>query len=248
MFYTTVLTLTLLLALPAASIAENVEETMTAEETTKTTDTSITPKKRMDLKEKPKTMPEDEMKKRNVVKNDIMERRKEAKEEFAKEREAFKTNLKEITDEKKQEIVERVDSHIRKMNEKITEKLAEHLDRISGIIDRIEEKAAESEGDAKAVDDAVIVAREAVETAQRAVSDQAGKEYIIEITDEGNLRADVKSVVTQFRTDIKATVELVKEARQKTIDAARALAQAQGMDKQQEREAPESDMPDELGG
>ncbi|QQS43296.1 hypothetical protein IPM65_03985 [Candidatus Roizmanbacteria bacterium] len=133
------------------------------------------------------------------------------------------------------------------MNERITGKLAEHLDRISEIIDRIEEKAGELEGDTQAVDDAITVARAAVETSQEAVAEQAGKEYIIELSDESNVKDDVQKVVTQFRTDIKATVETVREARQKTVDAARALGQAHEQSTE-EPETSESEESDELGG
>ena len=244
-FYLAILTLTLLLALPMASMAEETDETAMEEEAT------VSPareKNRMEIMEEKKTMKEEAIQTRKEAQEEIMQKREEAKEQFAQDREEFQMKLKEITDERKQEIVEKVDVHIAEMNEKITTRLAEHLDKISEIIDRIEAKAAEQEEDSKTVDDAITVARSAVETAQTAVAEQAGKEYIIELTDDSNLKDDVKAVVTQFRTDIKATVETVREAREKTVDAARALGDGNGPVMMQKREATKSGMTDELGG
>ncbi len=245
-FYFAILTLTLLLALPMASIAQEADEA--TEEAVESTVTPARENKRMEVMEKTREIREEAAQKRKEVQEEIMKKREEAKEEFAKEREEFKMKLEEMTDERKQQIVEKVDERISEMNERITGRLAEHLDKITEIIDRIEEKAGDLEGDTKAVDDAVTVARAAVETAQESVAEQAGKEYIIELTEEGNLKEDVQSVVSQFRTDIKATVETVKDARQKTVDAARALGQMEKPSMEETREATESEETDELGG
>lgn len=229
-----------------ASIAQEAGESVD-----KTVESTVKPpreKSRTEAMEKAKEMKEETVQKRKEVQEEIMQRREEAKEEFAKERVEFKMKLQEISDERKQEIVEKVDAHIAEMNERITGKLAEHLDRISEIIDRIEEKAGDLEGDTKTVDDAITVARAAVETSQEAVSEQAGKEYIIELSEENNLGTDVKTAIKTFRTDMKATVETVKEARQKTIDAARALGKLQEPVNDDSSETTESETTEELGG
>lgn len=248
--YLAILTLSLLLAFPMASNAENTDmntEETTVEET-EPTGTPASQKNRQAVMEKRQEIKADVTEKRSEFQEQLTERREAAKEDFAEKREEFKMRLEEISDEKKQQIVERVDAHITETNQNITTRLAEHLDKITEIIDRIEAKAGELEGDTKAVDDAVTVARAAVETAQDAVAEQAGKEYVIEITDDTSLREDVKTVVDQFRADIKATAETVKEARQKTVDAARALGQAKGPVMKQQGEETESGMTEELGG
>ena len=159
-----------------------------------------------------------------VGKSTIMEKRKEAKEKFQADREAFQEKLKEIKEIRKQNLIERVDEKINALNERHTTRLDDHLSRMTTVLEKIEAKAADLTGDKTAFDAAVTKAKDAIKAAQAAVEAQAGKEYIIEITDEATVGTAVRSLFATFQSDIKATTQLVKDAHKAVGDAAKALA------------------------
>ncbi len=253
-FYTGTLTIALFLALP---LALSAQEAQSPEATTEVKTMELRNDRvemRQQVGEDAQQRKAEALEKRKEIQEQVQKRMEEAKELHAERREEFRMKLQEISDERKQEIVERIDERLAEMNERITGRLAEHLDRIMSIIDRIEAKGADMEGDTQQLDDAIDAARAAVEASQKAVEEQAGQEYVIELNEESTLGSDVRNVVLQFRNDIKATTETVKTARQKTVDAARALAKVPKpeMPMQQESSEPtestESAETDELGG
>lgn len=159
---------------------------------------------------------------RQAHKEAVAEKRAEAQKEFKAKREEFKEKLEDIKSARKQKILSNIDERIAKINEVRTDRLSEHLIKMSEILDRIEEKAAQLD-DPSDADEAIEEARAAIQTAQAAVEEQAGIQYVVEITDEESLRADAKLVVDAFKSDIKAVVALVKDAHKETREAAQEL-------------------------
>lgn len=159
-----------------------------------------------------------------AAKSMIMEKRKEAKEKFQAEREAFQEKLKEIKETRKQNILERVDEKINSLNERHMTRLDNYLARMLTVLEKIEEKAADVTGDSSALDAAIIKAKDAIETAQAAVEEQAGKDYIVEFDDETELGTQVRSLFATFKSDVKEVHQLVKDAHKAVVDAAHALA------------------------
>ena len=156
----------------------------------------------------------------------IREERKKALEEAKTRREEFKNKVGEIRDQRKKEVVERIDENIGKHNEKWIEHWNKVLSRLSEILAKIKtrtDKAASEGKDVTDVNSAISEADAAITAAQSALDAQAGKTYVIEITDEENLGENVSAVVRKFKTDIKGVQEKVKAARQAVHDAFKAL-------------------------
>lgn len=158
------------------------------------------------------------------IKNEVKTKRMEAKEEMKIARDDFKLKLQSISDTRKKNVVERIDTRLNNANQKHTDKMAKNLDTLSSILERVSTKAAtlKSEGkDTTAVDAAIVNAQTAITTAQTAVTAQAGKDYILTITDETTLGQTISPVVTQFRTDITAAHQTVIAARLAVTEAAK---------------------------
>lgn len=213
------LTLLMILAVPVPSFAE--ADDVLVEDTTLIEESSANRPSKSPVKDKVEERKAKMEQKRTEIKADLAARREEAKEKFEERRQEFQEKLGEIKDERKQAIVERTDERLSAMNESLTNRLLEHLSKIDEVLDRVA-TSAESYNDST-LDDAITVARASIETAQTAIEEQAGKEYIVSIGEEDELRTAVKAVVEQFRTDMKATADAVKEARDKTAEAARIL-------------------------
>jgi DNA repair exonuclease SbcCD ATPase subunit len=143
------------------------------------------------------------------------EARREAWEETQEAREEFRNRLQEIKDARKRIIVERISNLISKINDKWISRWNGTLTRLSEILAKIESRADKLAEEGKDVDDvyaAISEAEEAIATAQDAVNEQAGKTYIIEITDEETLGESVSSTIGEFHSDLQAVMEEVREA------------------------------------
>jgi len=182
--------------------------------------------KREEIKEELKTKKEELKQAFEERKEELKKIREEAREKFSEEREDFEDRLTEIKDKKKQAIVERVDSKITTLNNKHTDRFNALLEKLSSILDRIESKADELEGEGaniSSVDVAVQIARDAIAAAQREITEQAGKDYIIVIDSESNLGNVVSSAFKEFREDMEALKDSIKVARDAVHEAAKTL-------------------------
>ena len=156
----------------------------------------------------------------------IEEERKRSLEAAKTEREQFKERLQELRDEKKREVVARIDQNMEKHNEKWVEHWNKVLSRLSEILAKIKtrtDKAAAEGQDVTAASAAIAAADAAIAAAQSAIDTQAGKTYVIEITDEEHLGENVSGAVRTFKSDVKAVVEKVQAARKAVHNAFKAL-------------------------
>lgn len=161
--------------------------------------------------------------KRTELRADLEAERKKAQAANQKDRAAFQKKLQEISDEKKQEIVEDLDDRITKQNERLTDRLLDRLTKISDVLDRLDSAAAELE-DAENLVEAVSEARTAIDAAEKAIADQAGKDYVFAIDDEETVGEVVRKAVQDFRADMKKAIDLVKGAHEATRNVAQELA------------------------
>src|SRR3990167_4664409 len=159
-----------------------------------------------------------QVQKRNVRQN--------VKERKITNREEFKTRIAKIKDTKKQAIVEKIDNQIAVLNKKHTDRFNKLLEKLTSILSRIETKTDELETDGvnvSTVDVAVQIARDAISVAQREILDQAGKDYVIEIDTESNLREVVYSGFKEFRGDMEILRDSIKVVRDAVYEAAKTL-------------------------
>lgn len=153
------------------------------------------------------------------------------KDRLQDKREKFKEQLATFKDKKRQALVERIDDKITRVNKKRTDHMVQVLNKLSAIRDRLDTKIASAEAEGKDIDDAqtaIEEANDAIATAQSTVSTQAGKDYVINIPDEGGVKSAVGSVVSQLQQDLRATHKTVVDAKQAVMNAAKEVKKLQG--------------------
>ncbi|MEW5805116.1 MAG: hypothetical protein AB1721_00065 [Patescibacteria group bacterium] len=163
----------------------------------------------------------------------IQENRAELKTYIEEKRVALKEQLQNIRDERKQAIVERIDQRIDELNQRMTNHFLAVLEKLETVLERIGSRAdkAEANGlDVSAVRSAITEAEQAIAAARTAVAEQSGKTYLINITDEENLKADVGQARQALAEDLKAVREVIKSAHDAVRRAAVALAQIPRVD------------------
>jgi prefoldin subunit 5 len=158
----------------------------------------------------------DRIQKRSEALEAAREKRLQALQRAKDAREQFKQRLETIKDERKQKVVENLDERIASQNQK----WVEHWNNVLG---RLTELVVKIEKDISSVTTAVSQANAAIATAQSAVTIQAGKTYIIDITTEDNLGQAVRTTIAQFHSDVKAVIETIRSARLAVQDAFQAL-------------------------
>lgn len=171
----------------------------------------------------------EEMKKKaEELRNTMEQKREEAQEKFQARREEFKKKIETIKDERKRTALEDIDLRINELNTQHTARLENVLSKVTDILGRIEEKVAsqEAEGiDTAEVDTAIATAHTIIDGATTAITTQAGKQYIIDITDETSIREEVLQTFTTFKADITAVHAKVKAAREAVVQVARLYGQ-----------------------
>jgi len=143
-------------------------------------------------------------------------------------RQEFRDKLAEIRDGRKQKILENLDTRIVSVNTKWVNNWNNVLTRLSGILAKIELRSDDAGVQAQ-VDEAKV----AIELAQNAVNEQAGKTYVFEIGEEETLGDNASETLSVFHADLRKVHALVKEARSETVDALRLL---KGLSEGKERE------------
>ncbi len=158
----------------------------------------------------------------------MQQKREEAKEKFETQREEFKKNMGEMKDSRKKTIVENVDLRINELNVQHTERLEVVLSKVSDILGRLEIKISSSEAIATSeATTAINEAKSMIATATEALTTQAGKEYVIDASDEANVRVEARKTFSIFKSDITAVHEKVKAARESVVNVARLYGQVQ---------------------
>ena len=146
---------------------------------------------------------------------------------------ALKEQLRLLEDQRKVPIVERIYDNLNRLNDQIVIQLLAKIDQIEEVLERVKsrtDKAQEAGLDVGGVREAIAVAEEAIEKARTTAETQAGKIYEIIISDEANLRTDVKPVRDQLQSDLEALRQQVVLAREAVREAITTLAQVRGIE------------------
>ena len=123
-------------------------------------------------------------------------------------REEFLQKKETIQDAKKKAIVERIDLKIANINKKRTDQMTEHLKKMLTILGKLQDRGIDT-----------AAAQTVITAAQTAVNSQAAKEYVLTISTENKLKADVGGTVKQLEQDLKTVNKLVIAAKQSIADA-----------------------------
>ncbi len=153
-------------------------------------------------------------------------KRKELREEFKEKREEFKLKLTELRDEKKKQLLERVDKKMSELNKKITDHWLKKLGDLNTRLSNLQQRADQAKAngvDTSTVTPLIQNAQAAITTAQTAISTQAGKDYVAEITDETTLRNTVGVAHKTMETDLKTVRQSIVAAREAIIKVAQEL-------------------------
>ncbi|HUD19031.1 MAG TPA: hypothetical protein VMR81_01110 [Patescibacteria group bacterium] len=162
---------------------------------------------------------------------DIETIRKEASASMKPRLFAFQQKLTTITDHTKQYTVSDIQNRLTALNIKRTDTMTGQLNKMSDLLGRIASMGADLQSNGKdtsGLDAAITQAQSAVKTAQDAVVAQAGKQYVITITSQTNLKSDVSAVEQTLASDFKTVYGLLTSARTSMSNAIRVLATLRG--------------------
>lgn len=160
----------------------------------------------------------------------VMQKRMDALTTSQTSREQFREQLQTISDAQVVSVVQRLDDNFLSINNTSTDRWITALEQMTDMVDRAGSQAAdleESGTNTVALSMAITRAETALATAQTAVSNQAGKSYVVTITTEAALPANVRTVALQFGSDIRSTYATVSSAKQAVVQVMQALASAQ---------------------
>ncbi len=141
----------------------------------------------------------------------------ERKARIATREAELKEKLQSFRDKNKAKIVEKINTQLATVNKNRTDSMSSFLTRLENLLAKIESKNTEvgsSGKDVTAVTQAITDAKEAISKAKTAVAAQVEKTYIITLTEESQVRTDVKTTRDALHTDLFTTHKLVVEAKQ----------------------------------
>ena len=170
---------------------------------------------------------------RQETRENIERIREENRGLIEQRRVALKEQLRLLEDQRKAPIVERIYDNLNRLNDQIVTQLLAKIDQIEEVLERVKsraDKAQEAGLDVGGVREAIVVAEEVIEKTRTTAETQAGKIYEITISDEANLRTDIKPVRDQLQSDLEALRQQVVLAREVVREAITALAQVRGIE------------------
>ncbi len=157
----------------------------------------------------------------------LEEKRKVASDSYRLKIQTFKAKLDLIKDQKKKELTDKINNKIADLNKKYTDKFMEVLDKLSNILTTLTDKAnaAKAAGkDTTNLFNAITSAQNKITAAKTAVLDQAGTNYVAQISGDATLFTSVGQIVRQFEADIIAVKNIVLDARQAVMNVVTQLA------------------------
>ncbi|QQS38713.1 hypothetical protein IPM62_05000 [Candidatus Woesebacteria bacterium] len=155
--------------------------------------------------------------------------REAVKESNKTKREEFKNKLQEIKVERKKLTLEIIADKLDKINDRWVNHWTLVLDRLDQLASKMSSRAdrLEEEGkDVNAVRVAVSDAHSKILAARKAIETQAANEYVIELSDEAEIKTNVQIVTDKLRQDLEKVKMAVVEAREAcriAIDALKVI-------------------------
>ncbi len=206
---------------PQANIPQVLGVQIANETTNTTTNVSIEGSASGRNTQEIKNRIDDVLKQRKALEVDFKARRQLLEDEIRRKREEFKSKIATIKDERKKQVVNNLDQNISSRNSKWVEHWNKFLVKLTEILGKIKtrtDEAAAKGKDVTLVRTAISAAEKAIADAQALVNAQSGKTYVFNISSEETLSSDVRSTVTQFKSDVQSVMTLMNTARKAVND------------------------------
>jgi len=162
----------------------------------------------------------------NKVKNLLQQRQ----QFFRQIKKRFQANLEKIRDERKKRIIVRIEKRLHDLNQRIINQMNHHLDRLEALLTKIESRTAkitENGLDASSANEAIKNIQADIDRLRDKLTEQAGKSYTPQITDESGLRIAAGQSYQSLRQDFKELHHQLIKIRKETADLLHSLAQLQ---------------------
>lgn len=162
---------------------------------------------------------------------DILDKRASAAGIFKQQEDAFKARLATITDQAKKLKLQNVSTLISQVNTNRTTAMTNQLNKMDEILAKITSRMNDlsSQGkDITSIQTAMDAAQSALGIAKSAVSSQAGKEYIIDITTPTDLSTNVQNTKKSLEADLKTVNGTIAQARDAVTSVIAALGLVNG--------------------
>lgn len=186
--------------------------------------------------------------KREAVKVRVEAKKVELETKQEERKAELKARLQAVKDEKKKAAVERLDKKIGEINAKLTNHWLNVLTRFEDLLGKVSSRADKAEAAGRDVSNVRVLvekAHSAIGEAREALTAQLSKTYPFEITDEAALGAAVSAARTALNNDLKAVRESVQAAHKAVVEVIKALKGVPDVDKVEQEEAPEQEVPEQ---
>jgi len=188
---------------------------------------------RLQQKEKIQEVVKQLKQEREESRQESQNKKEELRLRILEAKDELRNQLKNIKDGDKKVIIERIMDNIQSLNIKTTNILSENINQIENVLISIElriEKAGSRGLDISNAKTQLEKAKGAIEYARNEINIQSNKVYVIDITDENNLKEEVRLVRNQFRDDIENVRGIIQKAREAVHLVATTLAQIPNID------------------
>lgn len=141
---------------------------------------------------------------------------------------ALKAALARFRNKQKATTVERINNLLASLNEKATNRMEKHLDKLLKILSKLETRVEGAEGDKTAANAAIADAKEAIDAAKAALTEQVQNDYTIEVTSEAKVKENAVEARSNLHADLKEVHNKIVDARKAVADAIRTASSSLG--------------------
>jgi len=127
-------------------------------------------------------------------------------------RNQFKEKLQQIKDLRKQKILEKIDQSLANINRRWTTHFTNVLNRLTKILEKIQNRKEAQNN--PAIQAKIQTIAQQIQTTKTAVTNQAAKEYTLQITTEEKLGEAVQKAHESLRSDLQALRDQIKDIRE----------------------------------
>jgi len=149
---------------------------------------------------------------------------------WKQQKELFQARVKKIKDERKKRIIERVEQRLNALNQKIVTRMNRLLDRMENLLAKIQSRADEMASNGVNIgstNETIKNIQADIDSLRSKLTEQAGKSYIPQITDEAGLRIAAGKSYQSLRGDFKNLHDDLIKIKKEIADLLHSLAKLQ---------------------